>query len=198
MKRQLAMTTLFAVILMTVAAADQWDIDKAHSYIGFSAQHMVVSHVPGKFENYDGKVIFDGKNLAAGSTELTINVQSINTGNERRDNHLRSSEFFDLENFPIITFKSSKIVPGEGNKFKMLGDLTIRGITKPITLDCFFNGTITDTQGNTRAGFAAGGSIKRHDFNIAWDNKLQDGSFIVGEEITLDIQAELVKQVNKE
>ena len=197
MGKRFIIAALLAIALTATGLADQWNIDKSNSHVGFSAQHMLINHVPGQFNDFSGKVFFDGKNVAEGSAELTINMQSITTGNDRRDNHLRSGDFFDIENYPIATFKSTKIIPGDGDNFKMIGDLTIKGITKPVTLDCVFNGAITDPGGNTRAGFAASGSIKRHDFNIAWDNKLKDGTFIVGEDILLDIQAELIKQAQE-
>jgi polyisoprenoid-binding protein YceI len=180
-----------------VAQADTWDFDKAHSTIGFTAQHMLISHVAGKFEDYSGKVMFNGTDLTKGSVEVTINVKSINTDNDRRDSHLQSSEFFDVEKYPTITFKSTKITTVDEKHFKMTGDLIIKGITKPVTLDCTLNGVITDPWGNTRAGFAASGMIKRHDFNIAWDNKLQDGNYIVGEDITINLQIELTKEMAK-
>jgi len=177
--------------------AQTWNFDKAHTTIGFSARHMVIANVAGKFEDYDGQVMFDGKNLGAGMVNLTINVQSINTDNDTRDKHLRSSDFFDMEKYPAITFKSTKIVKGEGNNFKLTGDLTMKGITKSVTLDCVLNGIITDPMGNTRAGFSGTGMIKRHDYNIAWDNKIQDGSFIVGEDIAINLQIELTKAESK-
>ncbi len=177
--------------------AQTWNFDKAHSTIGFSAKHMLISNVAGKFEDYDGQVTFDGKNLEAGTVNLTINVQSINTDNGARDKHLRSSDFFDMEKYPTITFKSTKVVKGEGNNFKLTGDLTMKGVTKSVTLDCVLNGIITDPMGASRAGFSGTGMIKRHDFNIAWDNKLQDGSYIVGEDIAINLQIELTKVVSK-
>ena len=188
-----AITTLMAA----GATAQVWNFDKNHSYIGFTAKHMVITTVPGKFEDYTGQINFDGKDFTTGSAEVTIQAASINTDSEKRDNHLRSSDFFDVAKYPTITFKSTKIERTEGNNFNMTGDLTIKGITKPVTLACTLNGLITDPYGNTRAGFTATGMIKRHDFNIAWDNKLKDGTFIVGEDILLDIQAELIKQAQE-
>ena len=177
--------------------AQTWNFDKAHSTIGFSARHMLIANVSGKFEDYDGKVMFDGKNIGAGMVDLTINVQSINTDNDKRDQHLRSSDFFDMDKYPTITFKSTKVVKGEGNNFKLTGDLTMKGVTKSVILDCVLNGIITDPMGNIRAGFSGTGTIKRHDFNIAWDNKLQDGSFVVGEDIAINLQIELTKAESK-
>jgi len=177
--------------------AQTWNFDKAHSTIGFGVKHMLIASVSGNFEDYDGAVMFDGKNLEAGMVDLTINVQSINTNNDKRDGHLRSSDFFEMEKYPTITFKSTKIVKGDGNNFKLTGDLTMKGVTKSVTLDCVLNGVIADPMGTTRAGFSATGTIKRHDFNIAWDNKLQDGSFVVGEDIAINLQIELTKAESK-
>jgi polyisoprenoid-binding protein YceI len=189
------MVTVLVIVLAAtlVSQAETWNLDNANSSIGFSVKHMVIATVRGQFENFEGKVNFDGKSLEKGSAEITIDVKSIDTNNDRRDNHLRSSDFFEADKFPTISFNSTKITQTGENEFQMTGGLTMKGITKPVTLDCIFNGTVTDPRGNERAGFEATGTIKRHDFNIAWDNKLQDGSFIAGEEIKLDIHAELVK-----
>jgi len=190
---------VFTVVLsLTLGVqAQTWNFDKAHSTIGFSARHMVISNVAGKFEDYDGQVTFDGKNLETGSVDLTINVQSINTDNDTRDKHLRSSDFFDMEKYPTITFKSTKVIKGEGDNFKLIGDLTMKGITHSVIIDCVLNGIITDPWGVTRAGFSGTTTIKRHDFNIAWDNKLQDGSYIVGEDIAINLQIELTRTESK-
>jgi len=193
MLKKIVLTSALILATALGSQAQTWNFDKAHSNIGFSAKHMLIANVRGQFQDYEGMVSFDGKDLENGSAEITIDVKSINTNNERRDNHLRSSDFFEVDQFPIISFKSTKITKTGENEFQMTGDLTIKGITKPVTLDCVFNGMITDPRGNLRAGFDATGTIKRHDFDIAWDNKLQDGSFIVGEDIKLDIHAELIE-----
>jgi polyisoprenoid-binding protein YceI len=203
LKKELKMRKISIIILAVVLTlafntqAQDWNFDKAHSTIGFGVKHMLIANVTGNFNDYDGKVVFDGKNLEKGVVELTINVLSINTNNEKRDEHLRSSDFFDMEKYPTITFKSTKIVKGEGNNFTLTGDLTMKGVSKPVILDCVLNGVITDPWGTTRAGFSGTTTIKRHDFNIAWDNKLQDGSFVVGEDIAINLQIELTKVESK-
>jgi polyisoprenoid-binding protein YceI len=197
MLKQLSFILVAILAIAITAQADTWDFDKSHSTIGFTAQHMLISHVAGKFEDFSGQVMFDGKDLTKGSVEVNIDVNSINTDNDRRNNHLRSSDFFDIANYPTMTFKSTKITMVDDKHFQMTGDLTIKGITKPVTLDCTLNGIITDPMGNTRAGFSATGMIHRHDFNIAWDNKLQDGSYIVGEDIDINLQIEITKEVAK-
>jgi len=195
-KTSIIVLAVVLALAFSVQAQD-WNFDKAHSSIGFGVKHMLIANVTGNFNDYDGKVMFDGQNLETGMVELTINVLSINTNNSKRDDHLRSSDFFDMEKFPTITFKSTKIIKGEGNNFKLTGDLTMKGITKPVTLDCILNGVITDPWGTTRAGFGGTATIKRHDFNIAWDNKLQDGSFVVSDDVTINFQIELTKAENK-
>jgi polyisoprenoid-binding protein YceI len=138
-------------------------------------------------------VIFDGKNLEKGKAEITIQMASINTDNSKRDDHLRSADFFNVEKFPTMTFKSTKITKGSGDNFKMTGNLTIKDVTKEVTLDCTFNGVI-EFMGNNRAGFTAQTVINRQDFNVSWDNKLQDGSLIVGDDVTINLEIELVQE----
>jgi polyisoprenoid-binding protein YceI len=193
MRKRLLLAPALLLITAIAAHGETWNIDQSNSSIGFIAKHMVIASVRGQFDSYDGSVMFDGINPENGSAEVTIDVKSIDTNNERRDNHLRSSDFFEADKYPTITFKSTKITKTDENQFEMTGDLTIKGITKPVTFDCVFNGVIIDSRGNTRAGFDATGTIKRHDYNIAWDNKLKDGSFVVGENINIDIHTELVK-----
>jgi polyisoprenoid-binding protein YceI len=191
--KELSMVFFLVIALATVTSAQKWEFDKAHSNIGFSVKHMVISNVHGNFADYSGFVNFDGKNLKNGSAEITIQVASITTDNERRDNHLKSGDFFEVDKFPTIAFKSKKIMPGEGNKFKMVGDLTIKDVTKEVTLNCEFNGVVTGMSGDTRAGFSAQTTINRQDFNVAWDNKLKDGSLIVANEVKINLEIELVK-----
>ena len=197
MKNHPAIILVMVLVLAFATSADEWAFDKAHSTVGFSVSHMLISSVEGKFGEYDGKVIFDGKDITKGSVEITIPVASVNTDNEKRDSHLKTSDFFDAEKYPNITFKSTKIVKTGNKAFTMTGDLKMKGVTKSVTLDCNLNGVITDPWGNTRAGFSAEGKINRHDFNVAWDNKLQDGSFIVGEEVSINLHIELTKVEHK-
>jgi polyisoprenoid-binding protein YceI len=180
-------------VTASFAAADTWTFDKAHSSIGFSVRHLVISKTKGYFGDYDGSVSFDGKDLSTGSVTVTIQMASIDTDNEDRDKHLRSADFFDAENNPTMTFVSKKIVPGEDNAFTMTGDLTIKGVTKEVTLDGEFYGVLDDPWGNTKAGFSATTTINRQDFNVTWENKLQDGSLVVGNDVTINLEIELTK-----
>jgi polyisoprenoid-binding protein YceI len=124
---------------------------------------------------------------------LTVQIASIDTDNENRDKHLRSPDFFDAAKFPTMTFKTSKVVKGEGNKFQLVGDLTIKDVTKQVTFDCEFHGTVVDPQGGTRAGFSAEATINRQDFNIKWSNVLETGGLVVSDDVTIDLEIEAVK-----
>jgi polyisoprenoid-binding protein YceI len=191
MKR--AGTVMAGLLLMAgVGQAQQWTADLAHSTIGFQVKHMVISTVPGNFKDFTGTVSFDGKDITKGSAEFTVHVASINTGNDQRDGHLKSDDFFAAEKFPTITFKAKKSVKGDGGKFRLTGDLTIRDVTKEVTFDCEFAGAITDPSGKTRAGFTAAAVINRQDFNVKWSKALDSGGLLVGNDVKLEIQLELV------
>lgn len=195
MKRFAFVTVLVVMSIgfASIGFADVWNIDVTHSSIGFSVRHMVISKAKGEFGDYSGTVNFDGKNLADGSVELTIQMASIDTKSEGRDKHLKSPEFFDVEKFPTMTFKSKKIVPAKDGMFAMVGDLTIKDVTKEVTLDCEFNGSATDPWGNERAGFSASVTIDRQDFNVKFDSSLKDGRLLVGNDVTISLEIELIK-----
>ncbi len=188
---------VFALILVFAvgAKADKWTFDKSHSEIGFKVKHLMISNVRGEFGEYDGHVMFDGKNWSDAKVEITIQVNSINTNDTKRDDHLRSGDFFEVEKYPTMTFKSTKVMPpdADGN-LKIMGDLTIKGVTHPVTLMAEFSGIVEDPWGNTRAGFAANTSINRQDYNVAFDSKLKDGKLVVGNDIKIDLEIELVKE----
>jgi polyisoprenoid-binding protein YceI len=187
-------TILFTILALFVgtAGAETWSFDKPHSNIGFSVRHMVISKVKGSFSDYSGQVVFDGKNMSEGSVEITIQVASIDTDNEQRDDHLRSADFFDVEKYPTITFKSTNITPGEDNTFTMVGDLTMKDVTKEVTLVGEFGGSLEDPWGNTRAGFSAETTINRQDFNVSWSNALKDGSLVVSDNVEIILDVELI------
>jgi polyisoprenoid-binding protein YceI len=193
-KTFLIMALVVAVMAISLPAkADVWQFDKMHTRIGFSVRHMVISNVSGEFGDYSGTVNFDGKNVEGGSIEFTLQVASINTDVAKRDAHLKSPDFFDVEKYPTMIFKSKKITKGAGDKFTVVGDLTMKAVTKEVTLDCTFNGTVTDPGGNTHAGFSATTTINRQDFGVSWANKLQDGSLIVSNDVKITLDVELVK-----
>ncbi|MDH4157011.1 MAG: YceI family protein [candidate division Zixibacteria bacterium] len=184
------------VLLLAMAAtsqAEQWTLDKAHSSISFSVRHLVVSKTRGHFNDFNGTVDFDGKDLAKGRVEFTVQTASIDTDNQNRDDHLRSDDFFNVEKFPTMTFVSRKVEPGEGNKFKLIGDLTIRDVTKEVTFDGEFSGAVVDPWGNTKAGFSAQAMINRQDFNVKWNQALDAGGFVVGDDVNIFVELEMQK-----
>ena len=193
MRRRLLSVAVLVALMGVSAQADQWHIDKVHSTVGFSVRHMVVSKVIGRFRDFTGSLNFDGKNVAAGTAEMTVQMTSIDTDEPKRDDHLRSADFFDVANFPTMTFKSKKVIPGKDGAFQLVGDLTLRGITKEVTFDCEFNGVVSDPWGGTRAGFSAQTKINRQDFKVSWNQTLDAGGVVVGDEVTVMLDLEWVK-----
>jgi polyisoprenoid-binding protein YceI len=170
-----------------------WNLDPAHSAADFTVRHMMVTNVRGTFGAVHGTIEFDPDNPEAASVEGKIEAASINTGTADRDNHLRSGDFFDVENYPHITFKSTDVEITGDNQAQVTGDLTIRDVTSPITLDVTFLGQADSPFGDTRAGFEATGKLNRKDFDLTWNQALESGGVLVGDEvkISLDIQAVL-------
>ncbi|MFA3783637.1 YceI family protein [Melioribacteraceae bacterium 4301-Me] len=189
---------LSLITLGLVAGSTQvettWEFDKAHSKVGFSVRHMVISEVEGYFKEFNGSVVTKGDDFTTAKIEFTVNVPSINTDNEQRDNHLRSDDFFNAEKYPTIFFKSKEIKKVGDNKFKLIGDLTIRDVTKPVELDVTFYGIVKDPWGNTRAGFKITGELNRFDYNLKWSGVLETGGLVAGKEVKLDINVELIKK----
>ena len=193
MLRKVSIVLMVFLFLVIGSQAAEWDIDKAHSNFGFSVRHMVITTVKGGFDSFEGTISnFDGNNLAEAQVEVTIDIASIDTNNERRDNHLRSPDFFDSEQFPQMTFKSTKIIPGEDDTFKLVGELTIKGVTKDVTFDCEYHGTVNvmDTE---KAGFSAETTINRKDFGILWDKTLDTGALVAGDDVNIMIEVEANK-----
>ena len=169
-----------------------WNLDPVHTHIGFSVKHMMVTTVRGQFRAYRGAVRLDPKDFSRSSFEGEIDVASIDTGVADRDNHLRSNDFFDAPNHPKIKFKSSRIeAKGEG-EYVVHGDITIRGVTKPIALDVEFHGTSKNPYGKTVAGLTASGSINRKDFGVSFNALLETGGVAVGEKVKLEVEVEVV------
>ena len=171
-----------------------WNFDTMHASIGFSVRHMMISKVHGRFTKWDGRFEFNEADPASAKVDVHIDVASIDTHVEARDTHLRSPDFFDAEHFPEITFRSTK-VEKTGNDYRLTGDLTIRGVTRPVVLDAEYAGSMTDPYGNTRAGFAARTTIDRRDFGLTWNMLLEAGGFAVADKIEIAIEFEAVKQL---
>jgi len=174
-------------------AGQEYTIDTAHSQIGFSVKHMVISTVYGTFSEYTGKILYDAQDITQSSVEGVIKVASINTANARRDADLRSASFFDVATWPEILFKTRKIEK-KGDHYLAWGDLTMHGITREIALDFEITGKITDSGGHERIGLTATGTLKRMDFGITWNAKLDNGGVVVSDEVNLRIDAEFVKK----
>jgi len=181
----------------TAAAADasgltQWTLDDKHAHIGFSVAHLVVSSVDGQFKKFSGKTQLDEKDLTKSQLEFATEVASIDTENEDRDNHLKSPEFFDAAKYPQITFKSTKITKN-GSKYRIVGDLTIHGVTKPVTLDAELSEAVPTPWGKQLRAAKLSGQIKRSEFGLTWNKKLETGGVVVGDTVTLDVKFELLK-----
>ena len=171
-----------------------WTIDPAHSEIGFKIKHLVISTVSGKFTSFEGKLEGDPEDFTQSQISFTADIDSINTGNEQRDGHLKSGDFFDAAKHPKLSFSSTAIVNKNGTDYKVTGDLTIRGTTKPITLNVDFGGIQNNMYGQTVAGFEITGKINRQEYGLTWSAVTEAGGIVVSDDVKLAIDAELVKQ----
>lgn len=175
-----------------------FQIDNSHSEIQFSARHMMVSKVRGIFEKWGGVVALDPANPAATTVDITIEAASINTKDAQRDGHLRSPDFLNVEQYPSITFKSTKVELGGDNTAKLHGNLTIAGVSKPVTLTVEYQGNAKSPWGTVNYGFSANTKINREDWGLTWNAALETGGWLVGKEIQIDIDLELVEVAEPE
>lgn len=178
--------------LSVEAETARWDIDPDHSVIEFRVSHMVVSKTSGRFLDYRGFVEMDTDAKTLKAIEATINAESINTNQEKRDMHLRNADFLDVKRFPTMTYKM-KSYQKQGDTYKVIGDFTLRGVTKEITLIGTFNGVTKDPWGNTRAGFTAEGTLNRKDYGMIWNKTLDNGGLVVGDEVQIRLDIECIK-----
>ncbi len=169
-----------------------WTIDPTHTVIGFSARHEMVAKVRGRFEDFAGNFVLDGADPSASSANLTVQLASVDTKNADRDTHLKSAEFFDVDQFPTMTFTSTS-VEGSGPKFTVHGDLTVHGITKNIPVTFELVGVSTDPWGGTRIGFEGHAEISRKDFDLTWNVALETGGVLVSDTINIELDVEAVK-----
>lgn len=170
-----------------------WQLDKSHTHINFTARHMMISKVRGEFTNYDINVNFDEENPTQTTVDVTIYADSISTRDDKRDAHLRSADFFDVDTYPVLTFKSTKVEQINPNKGRLIGDLTIRGVTHEVTLDVDYAGLIKSPFGSISAGFSAETSISRKDWGLNWNVALETGGWLVSDKIDIEIELELVQ-----
>lgn len=174
------------------AFASAWDIDTAHSAAQFSVRHLAVSNVRGEFGKITGSVQLDDKDITKSTVEATIDVTSINTREEKRDQHLKGADFFDVAKFPTITFKSKKVAKDGTDRLKVTGDLTIHGVTKEVMLQVDGPAkAIKDPWGNTKTGVTATTKINRKDFGLTWNKALETGGLVVGDEVAITLDVEL-------
>jgi polyisoprenoid-binding protein YceI len=171
---------------------NSWNLDTVHSGINFSVRHMMVSKVRGRFAKFSGSVTLDEGDLTRSAVEATIDVSSIDTGTAQRDVHLRSADFFDVERFPEIRFRSTGIEKLGGDSYRLTGDLTIRDVTRPITLQAEYGGRGKDPWGNERVGFTATGSLDRKDFGIKTNQVLETGGVLVGDRVDIELEVQAV------
>lgn len=176
------------------AAPNQWAIDPAHTSVGFTVRHMMVTNVHGSFGKVSGTVTYDGEDVSTVAADITIDATSITTNNEKRDAHLKSPDFFDVAQFPTITFKSKRAQKGSADAFKLIGDLTIRGVTKEVTLDVEGPTQPIVAQGSTKIGATARTTVNRQDYGVKWSRNIDGGGVVVGDEVKITLDLELNKR----
>ena len=180
--------------IMATETATKWVIDPMHSEVQFKVKHLVISTVSGFFKSFGGEVITEGDDFDNAEVDFTLDIDSIDTNQTQRDEHLKGGEFFDAEKYPKISFKSTSLTKTDDEEYELKGDLTIKDVTKPVTLNAGFGGSAADFYGNTKAGFEITGKINRKEFGLTWDGVTEAGSVVVGEDIKLLINLQLTKQ----
>jgi len=186
-----------AMLVSTVThAADtlRWTSDKVHSSVGFSVRYLLINEVSGKFDNYEVELVSAEEDFSDAKITVVVKTSSIDTDNEKRDNHLRSDDFFNAEKYPELKFVGTKLEKVEGDRYKLHGDLTIRDITKPITLDVTLGGFTKDPWGNERAGFKIEGEVNRFEYGLKWDAATEAGGLVVGPRVKIESDLSMVKQ----
>jgi polyisoprenoid-binding protein YceI len=193
MKRLAPFLLALAAPALALAAPTTWDIDPSHTQSTFAVRHLVISTVRGEFKKTTGTVKIDDQNPAASAVDVTIDATTIHTREDKRDEHLRSPDFFDVAKYPTITFRSTKVEKAGGDRYKVTGDLTMHGTTKPVVLDATLTPEIKDPMGNARRGVLATTKLNRQDYGLRWSKTVEAGP-VVGDEVQIEINAELVKQ----
>lgn len=192
MMKKLLLLTVGFLFVGQIAWADTYKIDPVHSQINFSVAHLVVFKVKGEFTDYQGQVVVDSTGKTLQSAQATIKVASIETREKKRDDHLRSADFFAAADYPDMTFTTTSVA-GSGDSITVRGNLTIRGNTRDVVLTGRYLGAAKDPWGNQRAGFEAKGTINRHDFGLNWSKTLETGGLVVGDEVEIGLEIEAIK-----
>jgi polyisoprenoid-binding protein YceI len=184
--------------MSTIAAPEKvrhtWHVDPQHVEVGFAVRHLMISTVKGHFRTVSGVVRTEADDFTTAEVDLTIDAKSIETREDARDAHLRSADFFDVATYPTLTFKSRRVSSTTKRHYVVEGDLTIRGVTRPVSLDVVAEGFVRDPWGNEKAGFHAAGVVNRKDFGLTWNVMLETGGVVVGDEVKLDLEIELTRQ----
>lgn len=190
-----AVAVLALLALPALAAAETWSIDADHSSVGFTVRHMMVSNVKGSFGTFSGTVEVDEKDSAGSKVSVTIDAASINTGVAKRDEHLRSADFFDTARYPTMTYVSKKVEKSGKDRLKVYGDLTLRGVTRPVVLDVEGpTAAYRDPWGKTRRGASATAAINRRDFGLTWNKVIEAGGVLVGDEVKIILEMEFIRK----
>jgi polyisoprenoid-binding protein YceI len=186
---------LAAVALISVAtfAQTKWNLDNSHSNVRFTVPHLVISEVEGSFKKFNGSITSAKPDFTDAVVNFDVDVNSINTDNDMRDKHLKGDDFFNAEQYPNMTFKSTSFKKVSGNKYALYGNMTIRNVTKPVKFDVVYGGTAKDGYGNTKAGFKASATINRFDYNLKWNALTEAGGATVGKDITIDLKLEFAQ-----
>ncbi len=188
----LVAATLFMSTLLF--AQNKWTVDPAHSNVRFTVTHLLISEVEGSFKKFDGTLVSTKPDFTDAAINFTVDVNSINTDNDMRDKHLKSDDFFNGEQYPNMSFKSTGFKQVSGNKYELSGNLTIRDITQPVKFNVTYGGTTKDGYGNTKAGFKATATINRFDYNLKWNGLTAAGGATVGKEVTIDLRLEFAQE----
>jgi polyisoprenoid-binding protein YceI len=179
-------------VVVYPSEAGKWTLDKNHSNVKFTVTHLLVSEVDGHFKVFDGTMENAKEDFSDAKINFTVDAASINTDNEKRDNHLRGDDFFNAEKYPTMKFESTSMTPLGNNKYKLAGNLTIKDVTKPVNFDVTYGGSVV-SNGNTKLGFRASTTINRFDYNLKWDKATEAGNLVVAKEVEINVNVELNK-----
>lgn len=180
--------------MSATATATKWTVDPAHSEVGFKVKHLVISTVTGQFGSFDATLETEDGSFDGAKASFEADIESISTGNEDRDTHLKSEDFFNAENHPKLTFESTSFKKKSDNNYELTGNLTIRGTTKEVTLNVVHGGTVEDPYGNTKAGFEITGKINRKEFGLEWNAVTEAGNVVVGDKVSLQLDIQLTAE----
>ncbi|NCA77195.1 MAG: polyisoprenoid-binding protein [Alphaproteobacteria bacterium] len=181
------------LIAGTAFAQTTWNLDKSHSNVKFTVTHLVISEVDGLFKSFNGTMTASKPDFTDAKIDFSVDIASISTDNEQRDGHLKSDDFFNAEKFPVMTFKSVLMRKVSGNKYELLGNLTIRDVTKPVKFTVVYGGTVKDPWGNTKAGFKATTTINRLEYGLKWNSLTEAGGAVVGPDVNITLNVEFAQ-----